>query len=369
MAVKKDYYKVLGVSRDATKEDIKKAFRKLAFECHPDRNYEQGAEERFKEINEAYQILGDNNKRAEYDRWDFNVRGFVGFDDFVSGLGDVFDAFFAGTTRVRSRVPQQGGPLHYKLTLSFEDAVFGCDKEVEITRTEYCSRCRGQGGEPGSQLVRCPECNGAGEVRRVQNSLFGRFVNRVVCDRCYGEGSILTEPCQKCKGMGRERTKRKIIITVPAGVDNGSRIRLRGEGEAGSWGGPAGDLYVTVSVQEHAFFKRDKNNLLYDLPVNFAQAALGDEVDVPSMNGRVTVKIPAGTQTGRVIEIKGKGINNPETSERGDLLITVRVVTPDKLDDEQKRLFAELARSLGKVKLAEGGNKSFFDWMRRGTKD
>ncbi len=370
MVAKKDYYRILGVSRDASNEDIKKAFRKLAFEWHPDRNYEDGAAERFKEINEAYQVLGDSDKKAQYDRWEHNGRGFVGFDDFVSGLGDVFDAFFAGTSRVRSRVPQQGAALHYKITIAFEEAAFGCEKDIEISRTEYCSHCRGQGGEPGSQLVRCPDCNGAGEVRRVQQSLFGRFVNRVVCERCYGEGSVVTESCHQCKGTGRERKRRKINVKVPAGVDNGARIRLRGEGEAGTWGGPAGDLYVTLAVEEHSLFKRDGNDVLYDLPINFAQAALGDEVEVPTLEGTAKIKVPSGTQTGKVFHLKGKGLPSlQQSSSKGDQLVTVRVVTPDKLDEEQRRLFQELSRKLGKTKMPEQGGKGFFERMRRGGKD
>ena len=371
MAVKKDYYQVLGVARDATTEDIKKAFRKLAFACHPDRNHHDGAEEKFKEINEAYQVLVDVRKRADYDRWDhFNGRGFEGFDDFVTGLGDIFEAFFAGTAapRARRRVPQQGADLRHKTSISFEQAVFGCEKTIEVVRTEDCSRCHAQGGEPGSELVRCPNCNGAGEVRRVQHSFFGRFVNRVVCERCYGEGSVFTEPCRRCSGTGKERKHRKIAVKTPAGVQDGSQIRLKGEGEAGMWGGPAGDLYVTVSAKDHNLFRRDGNNILYELPINFAQAALGDVVEVPTVDGVVDLKIGPGTQTGEVLSVKGKGIPYVNRSGRGDQLVTIRVVTPEKLDQEQRRLFVELSRRLDKARASGQAGKGFFDRMRKGSK-
>lgn len=369
MAVERDYYEVLGLDREATSEEIKKTFRRLAFDCHPDRNYEAGAAEKFKEINEAYLVLSDANKRAHYDRWGRdNGRGFEGFEGFVSGLGDIFDAFFAGTSRARTRVPQRGAALHHRAAISFEQAVFGCETMIETVRTEDCSRCHGQGGEPGSELVRCPDCNGAGELRRVQQSFFGRFVNRVVCERCYGEGSIVTQPCSHCRGTGKERKHRKITVKVPAGVEDGSQIRLRGEGDAGMWGGPAGDLYVALSVKDHSYFKRDGNNVLSDLALNFAQAALGDEVEVPTLDGMFNLKIGPGAQSGQVFRLKGKGIPYAQRSGRGDQLVTVRVVTPDKLNGEQRRLFLELSKSLGKAKMSGERGRSFFGRMRKGSK-
>jgi len=367
MAPKKDYYQVLGVSRDATPEEIKRAFRKLAFQCHPDHNHQEGAAEIFKEVNEAYQVLSDAGKRANYDYFEHlgNGRGFEGLGDVVSGLGDIFEAFFGGTTRVRKRVPRQGADLHHKATISFEQAVLGCEKEIKVLRTESCSFCYGLGSEPGSQPIKCPNCDGIGEVRRVHQSIFGRFVNRAVCQRCHGEGSIITQPCSQCQGTGKERKHRKIVVKIPAGVEDGSQIRLSGEGEAGMWGGPAGNLYITLSVQEHRLFKRDGNDILYELPVNFAQAALGDEVEVPILGSKVNLKIPSGTQTGEVFRLKGKGIPYLHRSGQGDQLVKVRVVTPERLDGEQRKLFLELAKSLGKAGVPEQGRGRFFNRIRK----
>jgi len=371
VTTRKDYYQVLGVPRDATSEDIKKAFRKLAFDSHPDRNHQEGSADRFKEINEAYQVLIDAEQRARYDGWDsVGGRGFEGFDDFVSGLGDIFDAFFAGTSataRRRTRVPRQGADLTHKVTVSFEQAAFGCEESIHVMRTENCSLCNGRGAEAGSQWVTCPGCNGVGQVRRAQQTLFGRFVNRVVCDRCKGEGSIMSQPCQQCRGSGRERRNRKLTVKIPAGVDEGSQVRLRGEGEAGLWGGGQGDLYIGVSVKQHEFYQRDGNDVLYDLPINFAQAALGDEVEVPTLDGMATLKISAGTQTGEVLRLKGKGIPQLHRSGRGDQVVRIKVVTPEKLNEEQRRMFAELSRSLGKVVAPGQGGKGFFGRMRKGS--
>jgi len=367
MAPKRDYYQVLGVSRDAAPEEIKRAFRKLAFQYHPDRNHQDGAAERFKEINEAYQVLSDTERRANYDYLGHlgNGRGFEGFGDFASGLGDIFETFFGGTTRVRKRVPQQGADLHYKATIPFEQAVLGCEKEIKVWRTESCSFCYGLGSEPGNQPIKCPNCDGIGEVRRVHQSIFGRFVNRAICQRCHGEGSIITQPCSQCQGTGKERKHRKLVVKIPAGVEDGSQIRLSGEGEAGMWGGPAGNLYITLSVQEHRFFKRDGNDILYELPINFAQAALGDEVEVPILGGKVNIEIPSGTQTGQVFRLKGKGIPYLHRSGQGDQLVKVRVVTPERLDEEQRQLFLELAKSLGEARVSEKGKRRFFNRIKK----
>jgi molecular chaperone DnaJ len=367
MAPKRDYYQVLGVSRDATLEEIKRAFRKLAFRYHPDHNHQDGAAERFKEVNEAYQVLSDAGKRANYDYFGHlgNGRGFEGFGDFVSGIGDIFEAFFGGTTRARKRVPQQGADLHYKATIPFEQAVLGCEKEIKVLRTESCSFCYGLGSEPGSQPIKCPNCDGLGEVRRVHQSIFGRFVNRAICQRCHGEGSIITQPCSQCQGTGKERKHRKLVVKIPAGVEDGSQIRLSGEGEAGMWGGPAGNLYITLSVQEHRFFKRDGNDILYELPINFAQAALGDEVEVPILGGKVKLEIPSGTQTGEVFRLKGRGIPYLHRSGQGDQLVKVRVVTPERLDEEQRKLFLELAKSLGEARVSGKGKRRFFNRIKK----
>jgi molecular chaperone DnaJ len=352
MPIGKDYYHLLGVPRQATQEEIRKAFRKLAFQYHPDHNHHEGAAEKFKEIVEAYQVLSNSHRRASYDRFGHtgNGRTFDGFGDFAAGLGDIFDAFFGGTIRVQRPAPQQGTDLHYELSISFEEAAFGSKKEIEVLRVEDCSHCLGSGCQPGKQRAECPNCSGAGEVRRVQNNIFGRFVNRIVCDYCNGEGSVIDQPCNQCQGTGREQTKRTISLIVPAGVEDGSQMKLRGQGNAGMRGGPAGNLYIAISVLEHDFFKRDGNNILYDLPIDFAQAALGDEIEVPTLDGKVKLKISPGTQTGTVLRMKGKGIRQANPSGKGDQLVKVSLVTPDRLTEEQRRLFLDLARSLGKTR-------------------
>ncbi|MEW6143091.1 MAG: molecular chaperone DnaJ [Chloroflexota bacterium] len=348
MASVKDYYEILGVPRDASDEDIKRAFRRLAFQCHPDHNKEPEAEERFKQVNEAYQVLCDPEKRANYDRYgraDIETAGFGGFD--FGGFGDIFEAFFGGAASAQTRRAQRGSDLQVKLAVSFEEAVFGCDKEVEVVRSEVCSGCRGTGAEGGTGRERCSNCGGTGQVRRTQQSIFGRFVQVAPCGRCQGTGSIVTRPCQMCRGSGREKVKRKLIVPVPAGVEDGFQLEMTGEGDAGSNGGQRGNLYVAVSVRPHRFFKRDGANIIYELPLNIAQAALGVEVEVPTVEGKpVTVKIPAGVQSGRVLRIKGKGAHVFDSRNRGDEIVVVRVMTPRSLDARQKKLLEELAKVL-----------------------
>jgi molecular chaperone DnaJ len=354
MAVKRDYYEVLGVSRDASNEEIKKAFRRLAFEYHPDRNREDGAEAKFKEVNEAYEVLSDADKRASYDQFGHSGaeglfgRGFEGFD--FGGFGDIFEAFFGGTGTTTRQSPRQGSDLRYKVSISFEEAALGCEKEMEISRVEVCDTCRGTRSKPGSQPERCPNCDGSGQIRRVQRSLFGQFINTTVCNQCHGEGRLVTEPCPDCKGSGTQKHKRRISVNVPAGVDDGNGIRLSGEGDAGSRGGPAGNLYVVLSVDEHEYFEREGDDVLYELPVNFAQAALGTELEIPTLYGSTKLKIPAGSQSGRVFRLKDKGINHLHGHGRGDQLVQLRVVTPESLNKEQRKLFEELARSLEDIK-------------------
>ena len=349
MPTKRDYYEVLGIARSATDEEIKRAFRKLAFKYHPDRNRDDGTEERFKEVNEAYEVLSDSDKRTAYDRFGHGGaggifgRGFEGFN--FGGFGDIFDAFFGGTTTATHQAPQQGADLHYRLTTTFEEAAFGCEKEINILRTENCSVCQGIGCKPGSQPSRCPNCNGTGQVRRSQQSIFGRFTSTTTCSQCHGEGRIITEPCSQCQGTGKEKRQRSILVKIPAGVDNGTQIRLMGEGETGARGGSSGNLYITLSVQPHQFFSRDGDDILYELPINFAQAALGAKVEVPTLDGEVKLKIPAGCQTGKVFQLKKRGIPHLHRSGRGDHLVTLRVVTPDKLTKKQYQLFEELANS------------------------
>lgn len=369
MSPKRDYYEVMGVPRDATEEEIKRAFRKLAFQYHPDRNSENGAEEKFKEVNEAYQVLSDPVKRANYDRFghlgtEGSGRGFEGFSDF-GGLGDIFEAFFGGATTRDRQKPRQGADLYSTLTLSFEEAVFGCEKEIEVICRESCSSCHGTGSEPGSQIIGCPNCNGTGQVRRVQQSFFGRFVNIVPCERCRGEGKIITQPCSRCKGVGQERRRRKIAVKIPAGVEDGFQVRLGGEGDVGIWGGLPGYLYIALSVKKHEFFQREGENILYELPINFAQAALGAEVEVPTLDGKAEMKIPAGTQTGRVFRLKERGVPRLRGSGRGDQLVKIRVVTPRSLNDQQRKLFQELVKTLGKAELpSEEDGKGFFERVK-----
>ncbi len=357
MASKRDYYEVLGVDRDATDEELRKAFRKLAFKYHPDHNRDDGAESKFKEVNEAYQVLSDSSKRSGYDRFghDGGERAFGrGSDTF--GFGDIFDAFFGGATTATQQAPQRGGSLQYRATLTLEEAAFGSEREVELTRTENCSECHGTGSKPGTQPARCPNCDGAGQVRRVQSSIFGRFTNITSCPQCHGDGQIITEPCPHCRGSGREKKKRTVSVKIPAGVDNDNQMRLRGEGDAGTRGGPSGDLLVVISVKQHEYFDREGDNVLYELPVNFAQAALGTEVEVPTLEGDTSLKVPAGCQPGTVIRLKGRGIPHLNGRGRGDQLVTVDVVTPGSLNKEQRRLFEELADSLAGKKKKRGKN-------------
>jgi len=354
MPIKRDYYEVLGIARNATDEEIKRAFRKLAFKYHPDHNREDEAEGKFKEVNEAYEVLSDPDKRAAYDRFGhggaegFFGRGFEGFD--FGGFGDIFDAFFGRATTATRQAPRQGADLRYGTTITLEEAAFGTEKEIKISRTENCSLCQGVGCKPGSQLSRCPNCNGTGQVRRTQQSIFGRFTNITTCPQCHGEGRIITEPCPQCRGTGKEKRQRSILVKIPAGVDDGSQIRLRGEGDAGIRGGPSGNLYIAVSVEQHELFIRDDDNILYELPINFAQAALGTEVEVPTLDGEVKLKVPASSQTGKVFQLKNKGISHLHRNGRGDQLVRLLVVTPESLTEKQRQLFQELANSLSPAK-------------------
>lgn len=351
MAEKRDYYETLGVGRDATEDDIRKAFRKLAFKYHPDHNKGDGAEESFKELNEAYQVLSDAERRATYDRYGHagaeNIfgKGFEGFN--FGGLGDIFDAFFGGGTSAAGRqTSRRGADLSYEVSISFEEAAFGCEKGITVLRVENCSLCHGTRCKPGSNPTRCSQCNGTGQVRRVQQSFFGQFSSVTTCGQCQGEGSIINERCPQCRGAGRERRECTITVKIPAGIDTGAQIRLSGEGEAGIRGGPRGDLYVAVSVNEHEYFIREGDNVLYEFPINFAQAALGAEVEVPTLDGNQKLKIPAGSQTGQVFRIKGKGFPVLHSRGHGDELVVLAVVTPQSLNDKQKKLFRELADSL-----------------------
>lgn len=350
MATRQDYYQVLGVSRNATEDEIKRAFRRLAFQYHPDRNKDHQAEEKFKEINEAYQVLSDPEKRSRYDRYG-QVDIESGFSDFgFGGLGEVFESFFgafdSAFARAAQRVPRKGESLQTRITLSFKEAVFGCTKNIEIERVEFCPSCHGIGSEGGTNPETCPQCRGTGELRRVQQNIFGRFTHVVVCPRCKGNGIVINTPCSRCRGTGKVKVKRKLSVDIPAGVDDGHQLCLEGEGNVGSDGGRPGELYIILSVKPHNLFQRDGSDILYELPINFAQAALGDEVRVPSLDGEVNLRIPPGTQNGKVFRFKGKGIPYVEGRGRGDLLVKVHVVTPQRLNEKERRLFEELAKVL-----------------------
>lgn len=365
--IKRDYYEVLGIDHSASEEDVKKAFRRLAFQYHPDRNKDPGAEDHFKEINEAYEVLSDPEKRANYDRFGHDGvqgfgRGFEGFEGF-SGFGDIFDAFFGGTATRTRNAAQQGRDIRYQLDLTFEEAVFGSEKELEVQREERCTRCRGNRSEPGSRPEQCSTCNGAGEVRRVQQSIFGQFVNVATCPTCRGEGLRITAPCTQCRGSGRDQKVKKVAVTIPPGVDDETQIRLTGEGNAGSRGGPPGNLYVLLSVQKHRYFQRDQDNILYSLDLNIAQAALGDALNVPTVDGPEELKIGPGTQSGTVYRIKGKGVPHLRGGGRGDQLVRVRVVVPETLSEEQRRIFAQLAETFPQ-ELHPQEDKGFFDKIK-----
>ncbi|MGI8927497.1 MAG: molecular chaperone DnaJ [Tepidiformaceae bacterium] len=364
----KDYYDVLGVGRTAPPPDLKKAYRRLAMEFHPDRNPSVDAHERFKEVNRAYEVLSDPEKRSLYDRFghagvDVSGAGPQGFDGFQNfeGFGDIFDAFFGGGQRGRGRRrgPARGADLRFNLRLSFEEAVFGTDKEIEYPRLERCEACNGRGAEAGTDLEACPECHGAGEIRRAQQSIFGQFVNVSACGRCQGEGRVITNPCNQCRGTGRERKTRRISVRVPAGVDDGTQIRLAGEGEAGARGGETGVLYVVLAVAAHERFERVEDHILLELPVNIAQATLGSEVVIPTLEGDMEFEIPAGTQSGEDFVLRGKGVPHLRQGGRGDLVIRVKVVTPEELTDGQRALLEELAETMGTPVLPKKGRSLF----------
>jgi molecular chaperone DnaJ len=352
MAEKKDYYEILGVARDANEEEIRKCYRKLAFKFHPDYNHENGADGKFKEINEAYEVLCDADKRAAYDRFgnanpeEMFGPGFQGFG--FGGFGNIFDAFFSGAQTGGAQAPVRGRDIESRLNISFEEAAFGCEKELNVNRVDICSICSGTGAKPGSEVKKCGNCGGTGQVRRVQQSVFGRFTNVMACPTCQGVGKIVTQPCTNCRGSGFEKRKHNLQVKVPAGVDNGIQIIMRGEGDAGMLGGSAGSLRVALSVSPHEYFTREGEHIFYDLPVNVAQAALGAEIEVPTLKGKTKLKIPAGVQSGHIFTLKNEGITRLDKSGRGDEMVTVRVETPEKLTKEQKKLFEQLAESLEK---------------------
>ena len=353
---KRDYYLVLGVARSASDQDIKSAYRKLALKYHPDRNPgDKSAEEKFKEAAEAYAVLADPDKRARYDRFGhaavsgtgagaggFDPTIFAEFDDIFGSLGDIFG--FGGAFGGRRRnAPQRGVDLRYDLEITFDQAASGTETTIQIPRLETCETCHGSGAAPGSAPVTCPQCRGSGQLRYQQ----GFFTLARTCGQCRGTGRIVSKPCNTCRGAGAVEQSRKLTVKVPAGIATGQRLRLAGEGEAGTLGGPPGDLYVIINVQEHLFFQRDGNDLACEIPVNFTMLALGGEIKVPSIGGEPqSLKIPEGTATGSVFRLRGKGMPDVSGRGRGDVLVTVQAITPRKLTKEQRRLLEQLAQSL-----------------------
>jgi molecular chaperone DnaJ len=364
----RDYYEVLGVPRSASPEDLKSAFRRLARQYHPDVNNSSDAEERFKEINEAYAVLSDPDRRSAYDRFGHaGVRGPSGAPDFnvdFSDFADIFGEFFGfgRSSRQARNAPRRGADLQYRVELTFEESIFGVDKEIEITRDEVCSHCNGSGAEPGTSPVRCATCNGRGEVRQVRQTILGSMVQVTTCPACNGQGETISTPCKTCNGRGLERRTRKKVVSVPAGVDTGNQIRLAGEGQPGTNGGPNGNLYLVVQVKPHKYFKRREHDILLDLEINLAQATLGAGVEVPTVDGVEKLDIPPGTQPGKVLRLRGKGVPHLRSNGRGDQLVMINVVVPKSLTSEQRRLFEQLAASLGtEVKPQE---KGFLEWIK-----
>ncbi len=364
MAKKKDYYDILGVDRDASQEEIKKAYRKLSKKYHPDISDEENAEERFKEITEAYEVLSDEQQRAKYDKYGHagvgdQAGGFGGGQRQAGGFGgdfgsfdDIFDIFFGdrrrgGRRSRRESRAQKGNDLRYRMEVSFEEAAFGAEKEITIPRTEECPACNGTGAESPEDVETCAKCNGKGKIQFKQNTPFGQMVQTKTCDRCNGTGKFVTEPCPECNGQGQVKRRRKVSVNIPAGVRDGSKLRIRGEGEAGKNGGPAGDLYVVVNVQEHEVFERDRDNIICEVPISFVQATLGDKITVPTLDGKVQFEIPEGTQPGDSFRLKDKGIPHLNSRGRGDQIIKAKVIIPEELDKEQKELLTEFAEMSG----------------------
>ncbi len=367
----RDLYETLGVSRDASQEEIKKAYRKLARKYHPDVNPDdEEAEKKFKEVQHAYEVLGDEDKRTRYDQFGhagvdedaYQQSGFGGFggQDFggFGGFEDIFDAFFGGGFSggggSRRQRPRRGSDLLYRLELEFEEAVFGTEKEAEIPRTESCEKCKGTGAKPGTSPETCPTCDGGGEIRQVKQTPLGQFVNVATCNACGGEGKIVKEKCSECHGEGKVVRRRKVKLNIPEGVDEGTRLRVAGEGQAGSKGGPPGDLYVEISVKPHEYFERDGSDIYYLADISFPLAAVGGEIEVPTLEGKAKLKVPEGTQNGATFKLKNKGV--PSKRGRGHQFVKVNVEVPKKLNSEQKKILREFAKTMGEEL---PGEKSF----------
>jgi len=363
----RDYYKILGVSRNATEEEIKKAYRKVAMQYHPDRNPgDKDSEEKFKVASEAYEVLRDPQKREIYDHYGIEglkgtgFTGFRGFEDIFSTFGDIFEDFFGfGTSSRRRARPRQGPDLRYDLKISFYDAAFGKETEIEIPKNVACEICNGSGVKPGTHPTLCPSCKGAGQVTRSQ----GFFTITTTCGQCHGEGKFIPHPCKECRGLGRVKRKKKIQIKIPPGVDSGSKLRIRGEGEEGERGGPPGDLYVFIFLEPHEFFSRDGDDIVCQVPISFPQAALGAEIEVPTLNGKRDLSVPKGVESGELLKIRGEGFPRLRGSGRGDLVIQILVRTPKNLNKRQEEILREF-EEIGKKKGMEDQNDTTSGWRR-----
>lgn len=391
MADKRDYYEVLGVEKTATEDELKKAYRKLARQYHPDVNPgDKEAEEKFKEINEAYEVLSDATKREQYDRFGHNgPGGFGGAGGFnagdFGGMNDIFDMFFGGAGGFggQQRGPRKGADLRYDLTIDFEEAVFGTEKTITIPKWENCNTCHGTGAKAGTSPTTCPRCNGTGQIFTVQRTPFGQMQTAKVCPECGGKGTIIKDPCPDCGGKGKKRVQKKIEVKVPAGVDVGSRLRMAGEGDPGEQGAPSGDLYIYIDVRPHAVFQRDEDDIYMEQEINFAQAALGADIQVQTLEGYVTLTIPAGVQSGAKFRMKGKGVRSVRGYGKGDQYVTVRVATPKNLTAEQKDLLQKLGATFAeqepKTNVGDSGkqndnkkeekSKGFFGKMKDAVND
>ncbi len=365
---KRDYYEILGVAKNANQEKIKSAFRNLARKYHPDVNKEPDAEERFKEINEAFMVLSDEEKRSVYDRFGHEgLRNAGGMPDWNTiDPFEIFEQFFGGfggfSTRQRRSRPHRGEDLYYSITLEFGETATGVDRKLEITRDEVCERCSGNGAEPGTSAETCSTCKGRGEVRQVRQTFLGSMVQVATCPDCGGAGRVITHKCSSCSGRGYERKKLTKTIPVPAGVDNGTQIRLSGEGQPGTNGGPRGNLYIEIKVKPHKFFRRRKDDVLLDLNINIAQATLGADVKVPTLNGDEKLIIPSGTQPGKVFKLRNKGIPHLRRSGKGDQMVIINVDIPSRLTSNQRQLFEQLAKTLGSEVLPQ--ERSFLDILK-----
>lgn len=380
---KKDYYEVLGVPRDASEADIKKAFRKLAIKYHPDKNRDnpKAAEEKFKEVNEAYSVLSDKNKRAQYDQFgpDAFQNGAGGSGGFgqggfssggFGGFGDIFDSFFGGQGSRQSNGPERGADLRFDVDITFKQAAFGTEMEIQVPKNETCEHCHGNGAEPGSKVDTCPVCHGTGQQRVVQNTPFGQMVNVRTCSHCGGTGKIIHEKCKKCHGEGTVKVRKKLKIKIPAGVDDGARLRVAGEGEPGVRGGGHGDLYVYIFVRRDPQFTRQGNDVVSQQTITFAQAALGCTIRVETIDGQVDLKVPAGTQSGTIFRIKGHGVPYlGSNGRRGDHHVQVNITTPKRMNAKQKELLKEFARAGGETWVGESKEEGFFEKVKKKVTD